>query len=312
MNAARNALLIVLTGFGWGLLAPFSKLMFAAEPAVFNGVTVAIARAAWALPFFLLMLALTWMRERPRIDARAWAAFAAMSACFGPGFFVLYSIATQHTSVSHIAFLVGLAPPANAALAAVVFNAPLDRVRKTALVLGVVGVALLALTKSANGASLAGDAIMIVWLGVFAVYASLLRYVSTRFGIRFITALVGVLGTLILVGAGIATGTAGAIAHVADRSGIGALFFSEIVLLSALIAPLTFAGAVRRSGVAVATSAAEYVAIAVGIVFSLAILHERWQPLLGLAGLVMLASLALTFAPADLFERFEGRPKPIA
>lgn len=183
--------------------------------------------------------------------------------------------------------------------------------RKTALALGVLGVALLALTKSASGSSLAGDGLMIVWLLTFAIYASLLRYVSTRYGIVFITALVGVLGTLMLIVGGLAIGAGGAIAHTTDTLAIGGMFFGEIVLLSALVAPLAFARAVRNSGVAVATSAVEYISIGVGVVFSVAVIHEHWQPLLGVAGAIMVASLALTFAPADLFSR-AGRARPIA
>ncbi|MFN2459094.1 MAG: EamA family transporter [Candidatus Velthaea sp.] len=312
MSRQGSAALIVVTGIGWGLLAPFTKLLFAADARVFDGVSVAIARAAWALPIYLFALALAWPLERPAMPPRRWLAFAAMGVCFGPGFFLLFSIAAQHTSVAHIAFLQGLAPPANAAFAALAFRAPLDGVRRAALAVGVAGVALLAATKAAAGSSLFGDAIMLVWLATFAAYASLLRYAALRYNIVFVTSLVGTLGTAVLVVGGLLTGTAGAAGHVADDPARGALFFGGIVVLSALVAPIAFAQAVRRSGVAVATSGAEYLAIAVGIVFSLAVLHEHWQPLLGVAGLLMLASLALTFAPADLFARFAGRVRPIA
>ncbi|GAC1433818.1 MAG: hypothetical protein NVSMB5_27310 [Candidatus Velthaea sp.] len=308
MRAARTAALVglvTLTGVGWGLLAPFSKLFFQDDPAVFNGMTLAVARAVWALPLFVFMLALSWRLERPSFSRRTALAFGGLGLGF-VGFFVLFSVASQHTSVAHIAFLSGLAPPINAAFAALVFRTRLDAVRCIALAIGVAGVGLLALTKASDGSSIAGDALMIAWLLNFAVYATLLRTVSARYGIVFITAMTGTLATLVLTIAGVALGAGGAIAHVYDSPLLGAAFFAEIVVLSAVISPLAFATSIRRTGVAIATSGAQYMAVGVGILSSLLVLHEHWQPLLPVAGALLLASLALTFAPAGLFK---SRPK---
>lgn len=303
VRTIRDGVLILITGVAWGLLAPFSKLLFAAQPAAFDGPSLAVARAAWTLPFFLITLVVAWRLERPQLDRKLWLAFLACGVCFGPGFMVLYSIASAHTSVSHIAFLVGLTPVCNAACAAAVFRLPLDNVRKAALTVGFIGVALLALTKSGNGSSLAGDGVIIVWLISFAVYTTILRFITGRFGLVFVTAIVGTIGTALVTFVGVASGAGRAIAHVADSSSIGVLFFGGVVFLATFVAPPAFAQAVRRRGIAIATSGAEYTAIAVGIVFSVAILHEVWQPLLALAGVLLLVSLALTFAPANLFAR---------
>jgi len=294
------------------LLAPFFKLIFASDPGTFDGISLAVARAVWTLPFMAFLLATAWMLERPTFDRRSLIAFGALGVIFGPAFMGIYSVATQHTSVSHVAFLVGLAPASSSALAAIVFRKPLDRVRKVALGLGVCGVALLAFTKSGNGSSLHGDGLLVVWLGMFAIYSSVLHSVLTRYRLLFTIALSGVIGTLLVTIIGIAIGKGGAIAHVAQTSQVSWLFFAGVVVLSTLIAPITFAQAVRTAGVAVATSAAEYIAIGIGLGFSIAVLHETWQPLLTLAGLAMLASLALTFAPAHLFGGVEGERRPIA
>ena len=294
-------LYILVTACAWGLLAPSFKLIFASDPATFDGLSLAVARATWTLPFMVFLLGTTWMLERPTFDRRSLVAFAILGLIFGPGFMGLYSVATQHTSISHVAFLVGLAPASNAALAAIAFNAPLDRVRKVALFLGVCGVALLAFTKSGNGASLLGDGLLIVWLGTFAVYSSVLRTVLTRYRLLFTMSLSGVIGTLLVTVIGIAVGKGGAIAHVTQTSLVSWLFFGGVIVLSTLISPVTFAQAVRTVGVAIATSAAEYIAIGIGLGFSLLVFHETWQPLLTIAGVAMLASLALTFAPAGIF-----------
>jgi len=286
------------------LLAPFFKLIFASDPGTFDGISLAVARAMWTLPFMAFLLATAWMLERPTFDRRSLIAFGVLGVIFGPAFMGIYSVATQHTSVSHVAFLVGLAPA--------VFRKPLDRVRKVALALGVCGVALLTFTKSGNGSSLYGDGLLVVWLGMFAIYSSVLHSVLTRYRLLFTMSLSGVIGTLLVTIVGIAIGKGGAIAHVAQTSQVSWLFFAGVVVLSTLIAPITFAQAVRTAGVAVATSAAEYIAIGIGLGFSIAVLHETWQPLLTLAGLAMLASLALTFAPAHLFGGVEGERRPIA
>ena len=49
-RGAFDAALVIAVGSGWGLLAPATKALFLATPSAFDGVTVAISRAANALP----------------------------------------------------------------------------------------------------------------------------------------------------------------------------------------------------------------------------------------------------------------------
>jgi drug/metabolite transporter (DMT)-like permease len=295
-RAVQNVAFIILVGLGWGLLGPASKIVFAAEPSVFDGVTVAVARSAWALPVFLLAIAASWRVSAPKLDGRRWAAVVAAGLVFGLVITVVFSIAAQHTSVAHISFLIGLSPVTNTALAALVFRTALDRRAVLALVLGIAGVSLLAASHNANGTALLGDALMVVWLIAFAVYACLLRYVGTRAHPLVLMSMVGAIGMAALLVPGLLLGYGGAIAHVGDTAPVGGWFFGEVVVGSTLVAPTAYAAAVRRLGVAVATIGAEYSALAVGIVASLAA-REAWTPLTVVAGLILCGALAVTFAP---------------
>jgi drug/metabolite transporter (DMT)-like permease len=296
-RSAQNVLFIGLVGLGWGLLGPASKVLFAVGPGVFDGITLAVARSAWALPVFLLAAAAGWRVAAPRLDARRWAAVIAAGLIFGLVITVVFSVAAQHTSVAHISFLIGLSPVTNTALAALVFRTVLDRRAIAALVLGVAGVSLLAASHSANGTALVGDLLMVVWLLAFAVYACLVRYVGTRVHPLMLMSLVGTIAMATLLVPGLALGYGGAIAHAADTPSIGWWFFGEVVFGSTLVAPTAYAAAVRRLGVAVATIGAEYTALAVGIAASLAA-REAWTPLTVVAGVILCGALAVTFAPS--------------
>jgi len=296
VRSVQNVLFIGLVGLGWGLLGPASKVLFAAQPGVIDGVTLAIARSAWALPLFVLAIVVSWRAAAPRLDARRWAAVIAAGLTFGLVISVVFSIAAQHTSVAHISFLIGLSPVTNTALAALVFRTGLDRRAILALVLGIAGVSLLALSHSASGTALLGDALMVVWLIAFAVYACLLRYVGTSVSTLLLMSVVGAIGMAALLVPGLLLGYGGAIAHVTATPSAGGWFFGEVVVGSTLVAPTAYAATVRRLGVAVATIGSEYFALAVGIVASLAA-HEAWNPLTVVAGFILCGALAVTFAP---------------
>ncbi|MBV8748613.1 MAG: EamA family transporter, partial [Candidatus Eremiobacteraeota bacterium] len=214
-RSVQNAVLILLIGLGWGLLGPASKALFVGEPGVFDGLTVAVARAAWALPLFLIGLGVAWRIEPPRLDARRWLAVVAAGIVFGPFVTVLFSIAAQHTSVAHISFLIGLAPVTNTAVAAAVFRVPLDKRGVIALVLGVGGVVLLATTHSSDRSALLGDMLMVGWLAAFAAYSCFLRFVGVRMNPTMLMCLVGTVAMVSLLVPGALLGYGGAIAHVA-------------------------------------------------------------------------------------------------
>jgi drug/metabolite transporter (DMT)-like permease len=295
-RSVQNVVFVLVTGLGWGLLGPASKVLYATEPGVWNGVTVSVARAAWALPIFLFALAPAWRLSPPRLDGKRWAAVAVAGLVFGLVVSVVFTIAAQYTSVAHISFLVGLAPVTNTAVAALVFRTALDRRQWTALALGVIGVAMLAATHSGDRSAFLGDVLMVVWLASFAAYACLLRVIGARMNGVMTMALIGTMSMAALLLPGLALGFGGAIAHATGAPRVAWWFFGEIVVGSTVIAQTTFAAAVRRLGVSVATIGVEYTALAVGVVMSL-LFHEAWTPLTVAGGLVLCLALAATFVP---------------
>jgi drug/metabolite transporter (DMT)-like permease len=166
----------------------------------------------------------------------------------------------------------------------------------TALVLGVAGVALLALTHSNDRAALLGDLLMVFWLLCFAAYSCVLRFVGGRVSTTFVMSTIGTVAMGALLAVGVALGWGKAIAHVNDTPQIAGWFFGEIVLGSTLIAQPAYAAAVRRMGIALATIGSEYTALGIGIVASLAA-HEPWTPLTVVAGALLCSALAATFVP---------------
>jgi len=304
-----DAIFVVVVGVGWGLLAPATKAMFAADPAAFDGTSVAVARAAWSLPAFVVMLGATLAFERPRLDARRWIAVVAAGICFGLGISTVFSIAAQHTSVAHIAFLIGTSPVTNSLVAALVFRLPIGLRQRIALALGVAGVALLASAQTGGRSGIVGDALMLVWLAAFAVYAVLLRYVGPRVSSLFTMSVVGVIamGTVAGLAAVAAPEALRGVPHVLATPAAGGWFFGEIVLGSNVFAQTAYARAVRRLGVSVATIGAQYTALAVGITASI-VSHEAWTIVTVFAGLILCGALAVTFVPAPA--RWVRAPQP--
>jgi drug/metabolite transporter (DMT)-like permease len=294
---AIDAVFVVLVGVGWGLLAPATKALFAADPAAFDGLSVAVARAAWALPMFLVIFAVTFALERPRLAPRRWLAIAGAGALFGFGISVVFSIAAQHTSVAHISFLIGTSPVTNSLAAALAFRLPIGRRQRIALALGVIGVTLLATAQNGGHAGLFGDSLMLIWLAAFAAYAVLLRCVGPSVSSTFTMSAVGVvaMASVLLVGLVHPAGLRGA-AHVIDTPASAWWFFGEIVGGSTLIAQTAYARSVRRLGVSIATIGAEYTALAVGITASI-LSREPWSIVTVIAGLILCTALAVTFVP---------------
>ncbi len=69
-RSVQNVVFVLLTGLGWGLLGPASKVLYAPD-GVFNGLTVPWRARGWALPIFVFMLAAAWrVGGPPRLDAK--------------------------------------------------------------------------------------------------------------------------------------------------------------------------------------------------------------------------------------------------
>lgn len=294
---ALDVVSVVLVGVGWGLLAPATKALFHADPAVFTGLSVAVARAAWALPLFLIMFGVAYALERPRLTGRQWLAVLGAGLTFGLGITIVFSIAAMHTSVAHISFLIGTSPVTNSLAAALAFGLPIGRRQRIALTLGAIGVGLLASAQTGGRAGVFGDALMLIWLASFAAYAVLLRLVGPGVSATFTMSAVGVvaMAAVLVVGA-FQPASLRAAGHVIDTPASAWWFFGEIVAGSTLIAQTAYARAVRRLGVSIATIGAEYTALAVGITASI-VAREPWSIVTAIAGLILCGALAATFVP---------------
>jgi drug/metabolite transporter (DMT)-like permease len=294
-RGAFDAALVVAVGIGWGLLAPATKALFLATPPAFDGVTVAVARAVWAFPPFLIAAAVLALRERPRLSAKRWLAIAAAGVAFGLGVTLVFSVAAAHTSISHLSFLIGTSPVTNSAAAAFAFRIALGRRERAALALGILGVGLLAASHTGGAAGLYGDSLMLLWLAAFAMYAVLLRYIGPGVSSWFTMSAVGVVSMAAVMLAGLAIpGAFRGVPHVLDSPSSAAWFFGEVLIGSTFIGQTAYAIAVRRFGVAIATIGAEYTALTVGITASI-VWHEAWSPLTVVAGLILIGALATTF-----------------
>lgn len=300
MRRARrlDVALILITGVGWGLLAPATKALFAAAPGAFDGFSVAAARGVYALPLFAAILAWTSVRARPRPNARRLAAMAGAGLCFGIGITILFAVAAMYTSIAHLSFLIGTSPVTNSLAAALAFRLALDGRQRVALLLGIAGVALLAASRTGGPAGVFGDTLMLAWLAAFATYAVLLRYGGAGLPSTFAMGVVGVVAMSAVLGvSALIPGALRALGDVAQTPATAAWFFGEVILGSTIVAQIAYAGAVRRFGVAVATIGAEYTALVVGISYSLAA-REPWSWLTVVAGALLVAALGVTFAPS--------------
>ena len=290
-----DAALVAAVGVGWGLLGPATKVLFVADPAAFDGVSVAVARAVWALPVFVASFAVFFARERPRLARERWLAIVGAGVAFGLGITFVFSIAAAHTSIAHLSFLIGTSPVTNSAAAALVFRLPLGTREKTALLLGILGVALLAASHTGGSATMTGDALMLVWLAAFAVYAVLLRAVGPGMSSVLTMSAIGVVSMLAVILAGLCVpGAFRGVPHVADTPPSASWFFGAILIGSTFVGQTGYAIAVKRFGVSIATIGAEYVALTVGITMSV-VWHEPWSVLTIVAGLVLIAALGVTF-----------------
>jgi drug/metabolite transporter (DMT)-like permease len=184
-----------------------------------------------------------------------------------------------------------------AAIDGLVFRKPLDGPRRVALVLGMAGIAFIATARSGGNASLAGDAIMALWIAVFAGYTIVTRRLTQVFSPLFVIA-VAWGGGFALVAAVGARLIPFAFRHTLATPELALLVIAGIVGASAIVAPAAHAASVRLASVTVATAGSQYGVIATGLLLSYLMLGERlaWPSIVGAAFLLL--GLACTLLPA--------------
>ena len=298
MSSALSVLVPVLVaGLAWGLNAPASKLLYAAgDGRLFDGVTLAVARSVWSLPVFVAAAFLVRPRGL-RLRSGDLARFAWLGVLFGPGLTGVFAVAAQWTSAAHVVLITGLTPPATALIESLIQRRRLSVGGWAAIGLGVAGVALLSFTRSATGSTPQGDLLMLVWVASYAWFVLLTRALTERYPAPFLSVLSTGGGALIVAVVGIAAGAGGAVGHAFASPGVAAWFFGEIVVALGLIGPIANVVAIRRSSATIATTGALYASVAAGLLAAVLLVHERLAPSAVAAGVLLLASLALTFSP---------------
>lgn len=289
-----GAILAVLAGVGWGMMAPTVKAILNVSP-LFSAVSLSIARGVWAIPFLAAIALVTWPRATPlrRVDLASFLGVAILAAF---GLNLLFQIAIAKTSAAHAVLFQGLAPLALAGLEALLFRRALDRQRTVGLGFGVAGIALLALGHSSEGASLEGDAIMLVWLVIFAAYSLLIRALAGRYSPFFASAFGWGLG-FVLLGLSGAPLIPGLLRDTFAEPLYALGIIGILAFITAVCAPALHAISLRMTSVAIVTAGSQYASIATGVALSLFALHEKLAPA-GIAGAaLLLVSLTLTVVP---------------
>ncbi|TAM58293.1 DMT family transporter [bacterium] len=298
--------LVVVAGLAWGLNAPVSKVLYAAGGgALFDGVTLAVARGFWSVPIFAVAAWAVWPRGRSIAVADA-GRLAWLGLLFGPGLTGLYAVASQWTSAAHVVLISGLTPPATALLESALYRQPLRGRAWLSIACGVAGVAVLSATRSAQGSSLQGDALMLAWIVIYALFALGTRELTTRFPSAFVSVASTGLGALIVAVAGMLAGVGGAIAHPFVAPHVAWAFFGEMVVALGLVGPIANVMAIRRSSATIATTGGLYAAVATGLIAAVALVHEHLTPDVLLSGALLAASLALMFASPAAIRESEG------
>jgi drug/metabolite transporter (DMT)-like permease len=280
------------------VLAPFSKAMLGIEAngVRFDAASLTVARAIWPLPVFAILAYAT----RPRDAGTArfpWVEFAIAAVLVGFGFNYLYQLAVANTSAAHVVLLQGVAPLCLAAVDALFFRKPLDVPRRIALGLGVAGIACVAAARTGGSASFAGDAIMGLWLVVFASYSIITRRLTQRYSPLFVTAVAWGAGFALVALAGFRL-VPFAIAHTLATPQLSALVIGGIVGASAIVAPAAHAASVRAGSVTIATAGSQYGVIATGLLLSYFMLGEQLGPASIAGAVLLMAALACTLVPA--------------
>lgn len=290
----------------FGLNAVASKLLYApGAPAGFDAVTLFIARGVWTLPLFVGLAIVNRPRDRPLRPT--WGQVGLFLLCgltYGPGTNALSALGAQHTSASHAVMLLSLFPPLAAALAAVLLREPLAPLRMAGIAVGVVGAGILALSKSAGGASLAGDALIGGFIGAWALLTIGIRQLDKVYPPLFVVGVFGTLGSLMLGAMGVALGQIGAVAIPLQHWDLQTVlwFDLELVLLLSLAGQLLQGVALRGLDVSLVVALTSYGSIFFGLVASLFLLHERLAPSELAAGAFLIVALGLSLS--------RGRPAP--
>jgi drug/metabolite transporter (DMT)-like permease len=150
--------------------------------------------------FAMVVLLPLLVTHRPGLDRREWGLLLVASFLGVPLQFLIQFYALSITTVSHAALMVGTMPVILAVGAAVFAHERMDRVGWAALAGSTCGAALIALGGHAKGgATLAGDALVVVSLMIALFWILLNKQLMGRHSHVVVTAYGLLLGTLMLM-----------------------------------------------------------------------------------------------------------------
>jgi drug/metabolite transporter (DMT)-like permease len=266
-------ILCVLTaGLVWGAGGPALKWLYVGSGvAGIDFSSLAFARSLWSLPILAATAAFRWPRVFRAGDWKLFGGLAIINAAMN----VMFPLAGEHTSASHLTLIYGATAPIVAVFEAVFRKVSLDNQRKLAAVCGALGVLVVSFTKSTTGASLFGDSILFVWLLGFGAQAVITKILCTRYSAGFVIGFSWGISALIILAAGLPFGLQHELQRTIATPGVAFAFLGVLVFGMTFLAPIAFARATKSMTAAIATGATYYIAIFVGLVLSVTVIGER-------------------------------------
>ena len=282
----------------WGLNAVGSKVLYRPDGAHFDAIGLFVARSAWTLPIFLVMMVTA--RPRGGIAREDWWKIAVLGVCFGPGTTGVFALGAQHTSGAHVVMLFSLAPAVTAVISVFALGERMTLARGAAFAFGIAGAALLTFGHASGGSHPYGDALILVMVLSFSILTVIVRSIGRekRYAPLFLTGTYGTLGTLILVVFGIAIGRGSAIMQpLTPHLDTLLWFFGLMVLGLSIIAQVAQVFVLRRLGATAFSVVSSYASLLVGIAGAVLILHETLTPIVLIAGSSLAIALGLAVLP---------------
>ena len=292
----------------FGLNAVASKFLFGPNGG-FDGTSLFVARGFWSIPLFLLLALAARPRPFPKWSLRDAGLFAFCGLMYGPGTNALSSLGASRTSAAHAVLLLSLFPPLAALLAAWALGEKLSKLRIAGIMIGVLGAAVLSLSKGGDSSSVLGDCLIAAFILTWALLTLGIRRLDSAYPPLFVVGVFGTLGGVMLVAVGIGLGRVDAILiPIRHADATTFIWFDlELVLFLSLIGQLLQSVALRSLNVALVVALTSYGSIAAGMAASVVLLGERLSVPEIVAGCLLVGALMISLTPEASMQRFLAR-----
>ncbi len=290
----------------FGLNAVASKVLYSPEsPSGFDAVGLFVARGLWTLPLFIILAIATKPKKLPYLTLKDASLFLLCGLTYGPGTNAMSALGASATSASHAVLLLSLFPALAATLAVIFLKERLAPIRMVAILIGIVGAAVLTLSSTTSGATPIGDLMILGFIFAWALLTIGIRQLDRSYPALFVAGIFGTLGSILLalIGWWLNRLYAGLVPlHHFDPQTI-VWFDLELVLFLSLGGQLLQSVALRVLNVGTVVALTSYGSIFFGLASSLIILRERLSVQDVIAGALLLMALALSLVPVDFMHR---------